>query len=45
MGSGPGVRVDHAQLHPSIDLAEFEQRRVIAVQPQEGEVSVQTITF
>lgn len=38
--SGPGVRLDHAQFHPGISLAEFEQKRVVTIQPQEGETSL-----
>ncbi|XP_071501434.1 AP-4 complex subunit mu-1-like [Diadema antillarum] len=40
VSSGPGVRLDHVQFHPTISLSEFEQKRVLTIQPQEGETTI-----
>ena len=38
IGYGTAVRLDYAQFHPSVDLADFEHKRALTIHPSEGEV-------
>ncbi|XP_038074407.1 AP-4 complex subunit mu-1-like [Patiria miniata] len=40
IGYGTAVRLDQAQFHPSVDLADFEHKRALTIHPSEGECTI-----